>query len=174
MRARLCEHLSCRTPANTPPPPVGAVLSRSACGIDVGWSLGGVCVCVQLWDLRTTTEVRQYVGHTFDAVACAFVPQGYLPPGAPPLVVSASKDCSLRVWHRDTGECLIQHTDAALGDAFTVTARPRSRRAGDSGYLPYLGPLVYQHMYSLSHTHVLTHSPIRFPRSHSLVFLWLR
>jgi hypothetical protein len=47
----------------------------------------------QLWDLRTRAEVRQYRGHTFDAVACQFVPPALAPPGAPPMLVTASKDC---------------------------------------------------------------------------------
>ncbi len=74
--------------------------------------------CAQLWDLRTNTEVRQFVGHAFDATACAFLP----PCGdSGPLIITASKDCSLRVWHRDTGECVFKHRDDIAG-SFTALA----------------------------------------------------
>ena len=92
-----------------------------------------VCPPEQLWDLRTNTEVRQYSGHTFDTVACAFIPSGYLPPGSAPMIATASKDCSIRIWHRDTGECLLTHTDVSVGDAFTSLAvLPPSAVAGSS------------------------------------------
>ena len=47
----------------------------------------------QLWDLRTNKELRQFTGHGFDTVACAFVPPASTPPGCPPLLATASKDC---------------------------------------------------------------------------------
>jgi WD40 repeat protein len=67
------------------------------------------------------SEVRQYVGHSFDTVACAFVPTAFSP-RAPPLIATASKDCSIRIWHRDTGECVLCHSDATAGDSYSSLA----------------------------------------------------
>ncbi len=38
------------------------------------------------------------------------------------MFVTASKDCTIRVWHRDTGDCILCHTDVSVGDAYTSLA----------------------------------------------------
>jgi hypothetical protein len=67
-----------------------------------------VCLVLrcQLWDLRTNTEVKQYTGHGFDTVACAFVPPALLPSGSPPLLATASKDCR---YGMDCGTTALTH-----------------------------------------------------------------
>ena len=49
-----------------------------------------------LWDMETTTLVRQFSGHAQDVVSVAFSPDGKL-------LATGSKDTTVRLWEVDTG-----------------------------------------------------------------------
>jgi hypothetical protein len=67
--------------------PEGNLLATGCKGFD------SVGCTVKLWDLRNTAQpVREYAGHAQDVVGCAFTQQD------PSLLVSTSKDGSIRVW----------------------------------------------------------------------------
>ncbi|XP_048587539.1 WD repeat-containing protein 31-like [Nematostella vectensis] len=59
-----------------------------------------------LWDLRQQKELHQYVGHTQTTSACMFLPYDSMV-SSKPLVVTASHDSSVRIWNRDTQECVL-------------------------------------------------------------------
>lgn len=102
----------------------------------VNWGSCRWVLCRQLWDLRTRTEVRQFIGHTFDTVACILVSEHVAPPGTRPLVATASKDCSIRLWERDSGACIATYSDAAVGDAFSgLAALPASTASGGGDFV---------------------------------------
>ena len=84
----------------------------------------------KLWDLRTQQVVKEYIGHEQDTVACRFVPEPF--PGAPPMVVTASKDNAVRLWDRETGECLVKHTEQAAG---SFTALDTFPSGGDASFV---------------------------------------
>lgn len=107
---------------------------------------------VRLWDLRHTAaptstlshpynaataqplELRQYTGHAQDASACIFANQSI---GGKNLIISASKDGSIRLWDQDcddstssarpgsnTSECLLEHREPGSGAFTSLTMMP--------------------------------------------------
>lgn len=91
----------------------------------------GVGCEARVWDLRGdgplddtfthATQVREYRGHQQDTAACAFVRGGGDVHGKRGVFVTASKDGTLRVWERDSGESLSEHTEVGAG-AFTAVS----------------------------------------------------
>eukprot|EP00041_Stephanoeca_diplocostata_P010856 m.174012 g.174012 ORF g.174012 m.174012 type:complete len:548 (-) comp18315_c0_seq1:170-1813(-) len=65
---------------------------------------GGYDKTVRLWDLRTSTEVRQLEGHQMGVSQTLFNAYGNF-------IVSASKDCTAKLW--DLTSCLCVHTIAS-------------------------------------------------------------
>ncbi|XP_064616599.1 WD repeat-containing protein 31-like isoform X2 [Liolophura sinensis] len=62
---------------------------------------GGSGCEATLWDLRTRSLVSEYRGHTEAVEGCAFLPHR-----DGKLLVTSSRDCSVRIWDRSTKECV--------------------------------------------------------------------
>lgn len=54
-----------------------------------------------LWDLKTSALIHEFKGHREAVEACIF-----LPSSEQPLIATVSRDCSVRVWNRDSRECI--------------------------------------------------------------------
>ncbi|XP_041370805.1 WD repeat-containing protein 31-like [Gigantopelta aegis] len=67
-----------------------------------------------LWDLRSRRLLHEFKGHTEAIESCLFLPNS-----DEPLVATASRDCSVKVWNRDT-KALI--TDLVLSGAGPLTS----------------------------------------------------
>ncbi|XP_031560881.1 WD repeat-containing protein 31-like [Actinia tenebrosa] len=59
-----------------------------------------------LWDVRQRKQVHQYVGHDQTASACMFLPFAD-DITTQPLIATASHDSTVRIWKRDTKECIL-------------------------------------------------------------------
>ncbi|KAK7487407.1 hypothetical protein BaRGS_00021369 [Batillaria attramentaria] len=70
-----------------------------------------------LWDLKTYAIVHEFKGHREAVEACIF-----LPPSEQPMVATASRDCSVRVWDRDSKECLSELSIGAAGPLTSLIA----------------------------------------------------
>lgn len=65
---------------------------------------GGQGCEATLWDLRQTkNKVCEYKGHLQSTTSCVFLTKNTWDT---PLVATASHDCTVKVWERDTGACL--------------------------------------------------------------------
>ncbi|XP_068104799.1 WD repeat-containing protein 31 [Hyperolius riggenbachi] len=65
---------------------------------------GGQGCEATLWDLRQTKDkVCEYKGHQQSTTSCVFLARNTWDT---PLVATASQDCTVKVWERDTGACL--------------------------------------------------------------------
>jgi hypothetical protein len=67
------------------------------------------------------TELSQFCGHEFDTVACAFLPVSH---DGRARIITASKDCTIRVWDQHTGTCLIRHQDSTAGSISGLAVLP--------------------------------------------------
>ncbi|KAK3713435.1 hypothetical protein QZH41_012471, partial [Actinostola sp. cb2023] len=74
-----------------------------------------------LWDLRQKKQVHQYVGHTQTTSACMFLPfaEGITPH---PLIATASHDSTLRIWNRETKECVLIEEFPGSGPLTSLTS----------------------------------------------------
>ncbi|KAI0231943.1 WD repeat-containing protein 31 [Lamellibrachia satsuma] len=57
-----------------------------------------------LWDVRTENILHEFKGHHETVGACAFIPHSMF--SSHNLIVTASSDCSVKVWDQDTQECV--------------------------------------------------------------------
>ncbi|XP_063792272.1 WD repeat-containing protein 31 isoform X2 [Pseudophryne corroboree] len=65
---------------------------------------GGQGCEATLWDLRQSRDkVCEYKGHLQSTTSCIFLPKDTYDS---PLVATASHDCTVKVWERDTGACV--------------------------------------------------------------------
>jgi WD40 repeat protein len=78
-----------------------------------------------LWDPATGKALRDFVGHTGDVTAVAFVPGG-------DTVLSGSMDGTLRLWDRESGKELRRMVHK--GGAYDVAVSPDGRRALSAGF----------------------------------------
>jgi len=65
---------------------------------------GGQGCEATLWDIRQKAIVCEYKGHAETVGACAYVPSHLTPENT--LFLTASNDCSVRLWNQQTQECL--------------------------------------------------------------------
>ena len=67
----------------------------------------------QLWDVRTENILHEFKGHHETVGACAFIPHSMF--SSHNLIVTASSDCSVKVWDQDTqGMNCVFHCNAIL------------------------------------------------------------
>ncbi|XP_071947133.1 WD repeat-containing protein 31-like [Antedon mediterranea] len=71
-----------------------------------------------LWDLRTGKILMEYKGHTQTTCACAFAKTER------PLVVTCSNDSTVKVWDRDSSECLSTHYLDGAGSLLSLAVFP--------------------------------------------------
>lgn len=91
----------------------GQLLATGCKGFD------SVGCTVKVWDLRNTSQpLADYAGHSQDVVGCKFSTQN------PDLLVSASKDGSIRVW--DTKQALTSSGNGAVDSSACVASIPHS------------------------------------------------
>ncbi|XP_046562106.1 WD repeat-containing protein 31-like [Haliotis rubra] len=67
-----------------------------------------------LWDLRSRSLIHEFKGHIEAIEACIFLPSSDLP-----LVATASRDCTVKVWNRDT-KALV--SDLSISGAGPITS----------------------------------------------------
>ncbi|XP_013388871.1 WD repeat-containing protein 31 [Lingula anatina] len=73
---------------------------------------------VTLWDMRAKSLVCEYKGHTETVGACMFLP-GVADRS---LIASVSSDCTVRIWDRETTECVGQEVIAGSGPLTSMVA----------------------------------------------------
>jgi len=56
---------------------------------------------IKLWDRRKGGVVQEYQGHSQSVLGCAFVGTQY--------IASASQDRTVKIWRRDSQECVATH-----------------------------------------------------------------
>ncbi|XP_064650113.1 WD repeat-containing protein 31-like [Lineus longissimus] len=71
-----------------------------------------------LWDLRTTTPVCEYRGHIETVASCIFLPSQ----GGMKLIATSANDCNVKVWNRDTKECLCSLSLSGAGPLTSLVA----------------------------------------------------
>lgn len=70
-----------------------------------------------LWDLRALKILHEFHGHTEAVEACIF-----LPFSGCSLVATSSRDCSVRVWDKNSRECIATHTISCSGPLTSLIA----------------------------------------------------
>ncbi|ESP04848.1 hypothetical protein LOTGIDRAFT_156088 [Lottia gigantea] len=68
-----------------------------------------------LWDLRNKKLLHEFNGHLEAIESCIFLPNQSL-------VATASRDCSVKVWNRDTQECITEWCFDGSGPLTSVIA----------------------------------------------------
>lgn len=93
-------------------------VSPDAClAITCSNGFGGNGCEATLWDLKTYSIVHEFKGHHEAVEACLF-----LPPSELPMVATASRDGTVRVWYRDSRECLCEFPVGATGPLTSLIA----------------------------------------------------
>ncbi|XP_070581975.1 WD repeat-containing protein 31-like [Ptychodera flava] len=73
-----------------------------------------------LWDLRQNRGVCEYKGHNQTTGCCLFLPS--IPYQPAPLIATSSHDSTVKIWNRDTKECVCSLSLDGAGPLTSLTA----------------------------------------------------
>jgi WD40 repeat protein len=100
-------------------------------------SAGGRDKMLKLWSMSTLACHATLAGHTASACCCAVSPNSRL-------VMSGSSDCTVRVWHSTTGECLmtlkVGHASNVLTCKFGMDGTTIAAAATNVGFKSWILP----------------------------------